>query len=548
MPDTEQKKPLMLMILDGWGCSPERIGNATVWAKTPNFNRLIDDYPHTLLVASGKGVGLPKGQMGNSEVGHLNIGAGRVVYQELTRIFKDIEDEDFYQNGVLLEAMSRVKGTENSLHIMGLLSDGGVHSHIRHLIDLLVMAAREEVERVYIHVFLDGRDVLPQSAKDYICKLITSTEELGKGKIATVMGRYYAMDRDKRWDRIAQAYKAMVYAEGEMAPNALAAVEKSYESKVLDEFVKPTVIVDGNEQPIAKIKDGDSLIFFNFRADRAREITRTFIEEDFKEFERPDRPKVHFVCMTEYDMEFDCPVAYPPQKLDNTLGEVLANNNLRQLRIAETEKYAHVTFFFNGGVEEPNKNEDRLLVPSPKVATYNLKPEMSAKEITDNVLAEIEKNIYDVIILNYANPDMVGHTGYFDATVRAVETVDICLGRVEEAIKKHKGTLLVTADHGNAETMIDQRALSDINSPTTSMVSISFISDKGLYSPMTSHTTNKVPFILVNEAYKGRALRDGAALRDVAPTILELLGIQQPKEMTGKSLLSQDEQLKGGSE
>ncbi|ADY57476.1 phosphoglycerate mutase [Syntrophobotulus glycolicus DSM 8271] len=542
MPDAGQKKPLMLMILDGWGCSPERIGNATVWAKTPNFNRLIDRYPHTLLTASGKEVGLPKGQMGNSEVGHLNIGAGRVVYQELTRIFKDIEDEDFFKNEVLLEAMHRLRGTNHSLHLMGLLSDGGVHSHIEHLNDMLMMAVKEEVERVFIHVFLDGRDVLPQSARDYLCKLITKTEELGKGKIATVIGRYYAMDRDKRWDRVNQAYKAMVYGEGEMAPNALAAIQKCYECKVLDEFVQPTVIIEGNGQPVAKIQDGDSLIFFNFRADRAREITRAFIQEDFKEFERPDRPQVHFVCMTEYDAEFDCPVAYPPQNLDNTLGEVLADNNLRQLRIAETEKYAHVTFFFNGGVEEPNDKEDRVLIPSPKVATYNLKPEMSAYEITDSVLQEIEKNIYDVIILNYANPDMVGHTGYFDATVRAVEAVDICLGKVEEAIRRHGGTLLITADHGNAETMIDQRALSDINSPTTSMVSISFISDKGLYSPMTSHTTNKVPCIIVNEAYKGRILREGAALRDIAPTILEILGIPKPKEMTGKSLLSQNEE------
>lgn len=512
---TEDSKLLMLMILDGWGYNPEKEGNATLEAKLPIFTQLLEKYPKTLLKASGTAVGLPEGQMGNSEVGHLNIGAGRVVYQELTRIFKAIEDGEFYTNKVLLEAMERLKGTDKALHLMGLLSDGGVHSHMDHLFALLDMAVKVGVERIYVHPILDGRDVLPQSAKTFITQLENKLKELKKGKIATVSGRYYTMDRDKRWERVEQAYKVLAFADGPTAPNALAAVEKSYDLKVVDEFVSPTVIVDEKGQPVGTIKNGDSLIFFNFRADRAREITRAFIDEDFEGFARPDRPRVHYVCMTEYDATFDCPVAFPPQNLKNTLGEVLSANGLRQLRIAETEKYAHVTFFFNGGVEEPYEGEDRCLIPSPKVATYNLKPEMSAFEVTDALLEKLKTEKYDVVIINFANADMVGHTGCFDATVKGLEAVDSCIGRITEEVRRRGGTLIITADHGNAECMID----------------------KETQSPLTAHTTSKVPFVIVDDFYKGRELRSGGALCDIAPTILEILDLKIPPEMTGKSLL-----------
>ncbi|MFA6807472.1 MAG: 2,3-bisphosphoglycerate-independent phosphoglycerate mutase [Eubacteriales bacterium] len=508
-------KPLMLMIIDGWGYSSEEEGNAVLEAKMPNLTCLMDIYPKTLLKASGIAVGLPEGQMGNSEVGHLNIGAGRVVYQEFTRITKAVENGEILDNAILRETMKKIISEDKPLHLIGLLSDGGVHSHIKHLFSLLEMAKKSGVKEVYVHPILDGRDVLPQSAKTYIIQLEQKLKDLKLGKIATVSGRYYAMDRDKHWDRIEKAYRAFVYSEGQVASCALAAVDKSYESKVIDEFVLPTVIVGENGEPIAQIKDGDSIIFFNFRADRAREITSAFIEEEFDGFERSGRPKVNYVCLTEYDVNFNCPKAFPPQNLENTMGKVLEKNGQKQLRIAETEKYAHVTFFFNGGVEEPSDGEERCLIPSPNVATYNLKPEMSAYEITDTLLKKMEENEYDVVVLNFANADMVGHTGNMEATVKGLEAVDVCIGKIADEMLRRGATLLITADHGNAECMID--------------------TETG--SPLTCHTLNKVPFIIVDDYFKGRVLRSGAALCDIAPTMLDLLEIDIPKEMTGKSLL-----------
>lgn len=508
-------KPILLMIIDGWGYSPTYEGNAIAQASLPNFRSLESSYPGTLLKASGETVGLPAGQMGNSEVGHLNIGSGRVVYQELTRISKAVKEKELASNPVLTEAMTRVKSNGNALHFMGLLSDGGVHSHQEHLFALLEMAKDLGVEKIYIHTFLDGRDVLPQSAKEYLTLLEEKLRDLGVGQIASVSGRFYAMDRDKRWERLEKSYRALVYGEGEKAAGALAAVEKSYHLRVNDEFVIPTVIVNSEGKPVAKVETGDSIIFFNFRADRAREITRAFVDEEFSGFERPERPHVHYVCMTEYDMTIPAPVAFPPQNLENTLGEVLGQSGLKQLRIAETEKYAHVTFFFNGGVEEPNQGEERLLIPSPKVAAYNLQPEMSAFELTSEIMDILRKNSFDVIILNFANPDMVGHTGVFDATVKAIEAVDKCLGQIAKVMKELGGTLLVTSDHGNAESKLDL---------TTGL-------------PLTAHTTNPVPFILVDERFRNHTLREGGALCDIAPTILELLSIPKPLEMTGTTLI-----------
>jgi phosphoglycerate mutase (EC 5.4.2.1) len=503
------------MIMDGWGYSPAYEGNAIAQASLPNFRSLESSYPGTLLKASGESVGLPAGQMGNSEVGHLNIGSGRVVYQELTRISKAVAEKELASNSVLIEAMTRVKTNGKALHFMGLLSDGGVHSHQDHLFALLEMAKDLGVERIYIHTFLDGRDVLPQSAKEYLTLLEEKLQELEVGQIASVSGRFYAMDRDKRWERLEKSYRALVYGEGEKAAGALSAVEKSYHMRVNDEFVLPTVIVNSQGKPVAKIETGDSVIFFNFRADRAREITRAFVDEEFSGFERPEHPYVHFVCMTEYDVTISAPVAYPPQNLENTLGEVLGQAGLKQLRIAETEKYAHVTFFFNGGIEEPNQGEERLLIPSPKVAAYNLQPEMSAFELTRELMDILRKNSFDVIILNFANPDMVGHTGVFAATVQALEAVDKCLGQIAGVIKELGGTLLVTSDHGNVESKLDL---------TTGL-------------PLTAHSTNPVPFILVDERFKNHTLREGGALCDIAPTILELLKISKPLEMTGTTLI-----------
>lgn len=506
------KKPTMLMILDGFGLSDNLDGNAVRHSKKPNFDRLIKEYPSTTLTASGLSVGLPEGQMGNSEVGHLNIGAGRIVYQELTRITKAIEDGDFFQNKAFLDAIENVKKNKSSIHLIGLLSDGGVHSHIKHLKALIKLCKEKGLEKVFLHCFLDGRDVPPASAEEYIKDIQEYMNNEQVGKIATISGRYYAMDRDNRWERIQLAYDAMVKGEGNKATSPIEAVENSYHDNKTDEFVIPTVIID-EDKPVATIKDKDSVICFNFRPDRAREITRALNDKVFDKFER-EPLELTYITMTQYDKTLEgVEVAYTPQSYKNTLGEYLSSKGLKQLRIAETEKYAHVTFFFNGGVEEPNKNEDRLLVNSPKVATYDLKPEMSAYEVTDKVLEKLDSDEYDVIILNYANADMVGHTGVVDAAIKAIEAVDECIGKVVNKVLDKDGTVFITADHGNAEQMID------------------FSTGK----PMTAHTTNKVPFIYVSKEAKN--LRADGILADIAPTMLESMKIEIPKEMTGKSLI-----------
>ncbi len=501
------KKPVLLMILDGCGLRENTEGNAIAAAKKPNLDKLFSSYPHSKLIASGMSVGLPEGQMGNSEVGHLNIGAGRIVYQDLTRITKSICDGDFFRNKVLLEAMNNAKKKSSSLHLMGLLSDGGVHSHISHLFALLELARKQGVKKVYVHAFLDGRDVPPNSALKYIEDAEKKMKELG-GKFATISGRYYAMDRDKRWERVKKVHDAMT-GEGNKAENTLSAVENAYSRGETDEFVTPTVITK-NGKPIAQIKDNDSIIFFNFRSDRAREITRAFIDPQFNDFKRNSYPRTHFVCITQYNETFHTPVAFPPESLKNILADVLSKKHLKQLRIAETEKYAHVTFFFNGGKEPPVDGEERILIPSPKVATYDLQPEMSAYLVTDEVVKAISSKKYDVIILNYANLDMVGHTGIFDAAVKAVEAVDACIGRVFSAISEVGGLLIITADHGNAEQMVDEDG-----------------------EPHTAHTSYPVPLIFCD---KGVKLRNGI-LADIAPTLLDVMGIEKPDEMTGKSLI-----------
>ena len=513
---TEVKRPLLLMILDGWGYLPSNDGNAVLAANTPNVDRLIETYPTSILEASGEAVGLPDGQMGNSEVGHLNIGAGRVVYQDLTRINRDIETGDFYKNSVFLDAIKNAKDHDSALHLMGLLSGGGVHSHVNHLRALIELAAQQGLERVYIHAFLDGRDVPPACAIEDIKKNKYECNILGVGNIATVSGRYYAMDRDKRWERVKLAYDALTLGIGLYANDAETAVGESYARNETDEFVKPTVIVDENGKPTATIKDNDSVIFFNFRPDRARQLTYAFVEDDFDGFERKVRPKVHFACMTQYDEKLDVPIAYPQEDIKNTLGEVLSKNHLKQLRIAETEKYAHVTFFFNGGVEAVYEGGDRCLVPSPKVATYDLKPQMSAYEVTEELIDRIGTDKYDVIILNYANLDMVGHTGIFDAAVLAVETVDECVGKIIDVLLKAGGAAIITADHGNAEQMFDYDTR----------------------EPHTAHTCNPVRCIYVTDE-SGVSLRNGK-LSDVAPTMLELLEIEKPVEMTGESLIKKE--------
>ena len=505
------KKPVMLMILDGWGIAPDSPANAATRARTPNLTKLFATCPHTELVCSGEAVGLPEGQMGNSEVGHLNIGSGRIVYQELTRISKAIKDGDFFKNPVLKTAMKAAKEKKSSLHLMGLLSDGGVHSHLEHLLALLRMAADQGLEDVYIHAFLDGRDVGPKSALHYVEELENAIKDVKVGRIATVSGRYYAMDRDKRWERLEKAYNAIVLHEGKKAVSASQGIQASYDAGVNDEFVEPFIVIDDQK---ACINEDDEVVFFNFRPDRARQITRAFVDKDFSFFPRPFvLSSEAFVCMTQYDETIDAQVAYPPTPLKNTLGDVLSKAGLHQLRIAETEKYAHVTFFFNGGEEVPNPLEDRILVPSPKVATYDLQPEMSAYQVTDKLLEALSKDIYDVIILNFANPDMVGHTGIFAAAVKAMEAIDDVVGRITQAITALDGIVCITADHGNLETMEDERS----------------------HEPCTSHTTNKVPFLLVGDKQR-RNLRAGI-LADIAPTILELLALQQPEEMTGRSLL-----------
>lgn len=508
------KKPTVLMILDGFGLNEITKANAVAEANKPNIDALMKECPYVEGQASGLAVGLPEGQMGNSEVGHLNMGAGRIVYQELTRITKEINDGDFFKNEALLKAMANAKANNSALHCFGLLSDGGVHSHITHLYGLLELAKKEGVSKVYVHCFLDGRDTAPTSGKGFIEDLQAKMKEIGVGEIATVTGRYYAMDRDNRWDRVESAYKALTAGDGVKATDAAAAVQASYDEGTNDEFVLPTVI-EKDGAPVATIQDRDSVVFFNFRPDRAREITRTFCADEFDGFARTKRINTCFVCFTEYDVTIpNKEVAFTKVELKNTFGQFLAANGKTQARIAETEKYAHVTFFFNGGVEEPNQGEDRILVKSPKVATYDLQPEMSAYEVCDKLVAAIKSDKYDVIIINFANPDMVGHTGIEKAAIAAVEAVDSCVGKTVAALKEVDGQMFICADHGNAEQLIDYET----------------------GAPFTAHTTNPVPFILVNydSAY---TLREGGCLADIAPTMIEMMGMTQPAEMTGKSLL-----------
>ena len=498
----------MLMILDGFGYREEKNGNAVKGAKTPNLDKLFKSYPNTLIGASGLDVGLPDGQMGNSEVGHTNIGAGRIVYQELTRITKAVNDGDFFNNEALIQAMENCKNNGSALHLAGLLSGGGVHSHNSHLYALLDMAKKYGLQKVYVHAILDGRDVPPDSGLGFVKDLFMTTKEKGIGNIATISGRYYAMDRDNRWERVEKAYNAIVNGEGVNAKCGKEAVEESYANGVTDEFVVP-VVLNGYEG----VKENDSFVFYNFRPDRAREITRTLVDKDFSGFVRSRGfIPVKYVCMTQYDAAMpNVEIAFKPQSLENTLGQYLSDKGLNQLRIAETEKYAHVTFFFNGGREEPYKNEDRALIPSPKVATYDLQPEMSAYLVTDEVIKRIESDKYDVIVLNFANCDMVGHTGVYDAAVKAVEAVDECVGRVTDAILKKGGAFLLTADHGNADCMVD---------------------DEG--NPFTAHTTNPVPLLMAG--VEG-SLKSGGVLADLAPTMLDMLGIEKPSAMSGESLL-----------
>ncbi len=509
------KKPTVLMILDGYGLNDKEQANAVKEAKTPVMDKLMKEYPFVKGYASGLAVGLPDGQMGNSEVGHLNMGAGRIVYQELTRITKEIEDGTFFENKALLEAVENCKKNNSDLHLFGLLSNGGVHSHNTHMYGLLELAKRNGLKNVYLHAFLDGRDTDPKSGKGFVEQAEAKMKEIGVGEIASVMGRYYVMDRDNRWDRVEKAYKVLAEGEGVSASSAVEAVQQSYDKGENDEFVLPTV-VEKDGKPVATVKDKDSVIFYNFRPDRAREITRTFCDDEFTGFQRKNgRIKTTFVTFTEYDVTIPNKiVAFHKTEITNTLGEYLAKNGKTQLRTAETEKYAHVTFFFNGGKEEPNEGEERLLVKSPKVATYDLQPEMSAFQVADGLVDAIKSNKYDVIIVNFANPDMVGHTGVEEAAIKAIEAVDKCVGMAVEAVKEVDGQMFICADHGNAEQLIDYNT----------------------GAPFTAHTTNPVPFILVNydEAY---TLREGGCLADIAPTLLEMMEMKQPEEMTGKSLL-----------
>jgi 2,3-bisphosphoglycerate-independent phosphoglycerate mutase len=509
------KKPTVLMILDGYGLNEKKEGNAVELANTPVIDKLMKEYPFVHGNASGMAVGLPEGQMGNSEVGHLNMGAGRIIYQELTRITKEIRDGEFFENKALLEAIKNCKDKNTDLHLFGLLSDGGVHSHITHLYGLLELAKREGIHNVYVHAFLDGRDTAPTSGKGFAADLTNKMNELGVGKIATVMGRYYVMDRDNRWDRVEKAYQAMAMGVGETATDAIEAIANSYANDINDEFVAPTVILE-NGKPVATVKENDSVIFFNFRPDRAREITRAFCDDEFAGFRREKgRMNLTYVCFSEYDITISNKiVAFHKTSIENTFGQFLAENNKTQLRLAETEKYAHVTFFFNGGVEVPNVGEERILVNSPKVATYDLQPEMSALDVANNLVDAIKSLKYDVIIVNFANPDMVGHTGIEGAAVKAIETVDKCVGMAYEALLNVDGQMFICADHGNAEQLVDY---------TTG-------------EPFTAHTINDVPFILVNydEAY---TLKEGGCLADIAPTLIEMMKLEKPTAMTGKSLL-----------
>ncbi|MYL61903.1 2,3-bisphosphoglycerate-independent phosphoglycerate mutase [Bacillus hwajinpoensis] len=507
------KKPEALIILDGFGLRDEEKGNAVAHANKPNFDRYWNNYPHATLQASGKAVGLPDGQMGNSEVGHLNIGAGRIVYQSLTRVNLAIEEGDFFENETFLEAIDHVKKKGTSLHLFGLLSDGGIHSHIKHLFALLELAAKHGLEDVYVHGFLDGRDVGQQSAKTYIQQLEDKMEEVGVGRLATLSGRYYSMDRDKRWDRVEKSYRALAYGEGPSYKDPYELVDDNYKNEIYDEFVLPSVMTEEDGSPIATVDDEDAVIFFNFRPDRAIQISQVFTNDDFRGFDRgEERPKnLHFVSLTRFSETVGGDVAFKPTNLDNTLGEVLAQQDYKQLRIAETEKYPHVTFFFSGGREEEFPGEERILIDSPKVATYDLQPEMSAYEVTDALLKELDADKHDAIILNFANPDMVGHSGMLEPTVKAIEAVDECLGKIVDKITEKGGHAIITADHGNSDevTTLDGDA-------------------------MTAHTTNPVPVIVTKE---GAELRTDGILADLSPTLLDLLGGKQPKEMTGKSLI-----------
>ncbi|MCI9178012.1 MAG: 2,3-bisphosphoglycerate-independent phosphoglycerate mutase [Clostridia bacterium] len=506
-----RRKPMMLMILDGFGNNENEKANAVKLANTPNIDKLMKTWPTTNIYTSGLNVGLPDGQMGNSEVGHTNIGAGRIVYQDLTRITKSIEEGDFFSIKEFSDAIENCKKYHSKLHIMGLLSDGGVHSHIRHLFALLELAKRKDFEEVYVHCFLDGRDTPPASGESYIAKLEEKMKEKGVGKIATISGRFYAMDRDKRWERVVKAYNALVKGEGEKATSAISAIESSYQQEIFDEFVLPTVIYNG-EEPVATISNHDSVIFFNYRPDRAREITRSLVDSEFDGFETEEL-ELQYVCFTQYDETIpNVEIAFKPEVLKNTYGEYVASKGLTQLRIAETEKYAHVTFFFNGGEEKQYEGEERILIPSPKVETYDLKPEMSAYEVTQKVVDAVEQEKYDTIILNYANPDMVGHTGSLEAAIKAIETVDECVQKVVDAVLSKDGLIIMTADHGNAEQMIDYKT----------------------GEPHTAHTTNPVPLVLIGA--EGVKLKTGK-LADLAPTMLELMGLSKPEEMTGESLI-----------
>jgi 2,3-bisphosphoglycerate-independent phosphoglycerate mutase len=511
---SRQKSPLALIILDGFGFRAEREGNAIALADMPYYDELLEKYPHTLIEASGECVGLPKGVMGNSNVGHLCLGAGRVLRTDVERINHEIQTGEFFRNLALNAAIDSAVKHDRALHIMGLLSDGLVHSSQEHAYSLLRMAKESNARRVFVHCFLDGRDTPPSSAEKYVAAMRDKCREIGVGEIATIVGRYYAMDRDKRWERIERAYRLLVHGEGERATDPLAAIRKSYDRGVTDEFVEPIVMSRGDGTPLATIQDGDSVVFFNFRADRARQITSALAVPGFDDFPTPNRPHTHYVCFAVYDKNYPLPVAFPPELPRNILADVFARMNVSNYRMAETEKYAHVTYFFNGGTEHEFPHEKRLLVPSPRVATHDLAPEMSAFKITDKFLRAIENQEADVFIVNFANPDMVGHTGKLDKAIEACQHVDTCLGWIAKAMRTARGTMMITADHGNAEQMID---------PKTG-------------EPHTAHTTNPVPFHLIDEESIGVKLRDGGALQDVAPTMLGLLGIDQPSEMTGRDL------------
>lgn len=505
--------PLVLVVLDGWGLREQRDGNAIKLARTPTYLELLDRFPHSSLQASGEQVGLPSGQMGNSEVGHITMGAGRVVYQDLTRIDKSIRDGDFFEKPALVDAMARCQDGTHALHLVGLVSPNGIHSHTRHLNALVEMAARYKLPRVFVQAFTDGRDTSPAGGAGFVGELEQVMQKAGAGRVASVGGRYYGMDRDHRWERTKKAYDSMVSGQGPHARSAVEYIQKSYEAGVTDEFIEPGTIVDGNDQPVGPIRDGDSVIFFNFRSDRARQLTRALALGEFDGFERRPRAAIHMTTMTQYDRTFAFPVVFPPQSLSASFAEVIAEQGLTNLRVAETEKYPHVSYFFNCGIENPYAGEDRILVPSPKVPTYDLQPEMSAKGITDNLVNDVEGRKHDVIICNFANADMVGHTGNLEAAVNAVETIDRCLGRIVRAVRDASGILLVTSDHGNAEEMWNT----------------------ALNEPHTAHTSNPVPVVVIQEA-KGMRLCEGGSLRDIAPTMLGILGVPAPKEMTGRDL------------